>query len=93
MLHRKPLEETSLDRLIDEMQTEMRQMSFEDKEFQLVLARLKELHKLKDESRPKRVSNDTLALIGANLLGIAIIVGYEHAHVMTSKATGFLKRL
>jgi hypothetical protein len=39
-----------------------------------------------------RVSPDTVAIVGANLLGILIIVGYEHAHVATSRALGFLLR-
>jgi hypothetical protein len=31
-------------------------------------------------------------MVGGNLLGILIIVGYEHTHVMVSKASGFIIR-
>ena len=34
----------------------------------------------------KTVSADTIALIGANLAGILMILSYEHANVITSKA-------
>lgn len=43
--------------------------------------------------KPKPVSRDTLVLAGANLLGIVFIVGHERAHVVTSKAIGFIKTL
>lgn len=33
-----------------------------------------------------KVSHDTLAIVAGNLLGIAVVVGYERAHVLTSKA-------
>lgn len=33
-----------------------------------------------------KVTHDTLAIVAGNLLGIAIVVGYERAHVLTSKA-------
>lgn len=45
------------------------------------------------DSQPKPVSRDTLVLAGANLLGIILIVGHERAHVVTSKAIGFIKTL
>lgn len=38
-----------------------------------------------------RVSADTIAAIAANLAGILIIVNYERAAVLTSKAVSFLK--
>lgn len=40
----------------------------------------------------KRPSTDTMLIVGANILGILIIVGYERANVVTSKALGFLRQ-
>lgn len=40
----------------------------------------------------KRPSTDTLLIVGANLLGILIIVGYERANVVSSKALGFVRQ-
>lgn len=42
----------------------------------------------KELDRRFKVSHDTLAIVAGNLIGIAIVVGYERAHVLTSKAFG-----
>lgn len=44
----------------------------------------------KPESR--RVSPDTIALIGANLVGLLLVMNYERMHVIASKAFGLLVR-
>lgn len=52
-----------------------------------------EIESKKDEvNRRRRVSPDTMALIAANLAGIAVIIGYERINVITSKALGFVAR-
>lgn len=51
------------------------------------------LYKLKEIDSPQRVSPDSIALIIGHLTGIAMIVGYERANVVTSKAVGFVKKL
>lgn len=38
----------------------------------------------------KPVSYDALIAAGANLAGIVAVLGYERAHVITSKALGFI---
>ncbi len=40
----------------------------------------------------KRPSTDTMLIVGANILGILIIVGHERANVVTSKALSFLRQ-
>lgn len=37
-----------------------------------------------------RVKADTLAQIGGSLAGILVIVGYEHGHVLVSKALNYV---
>lgn len=54
----------------------------------MYLERIKALQ----ETEKSRISPDTLAIVGGNLLGILIMVGYERAHVMTSKGLGMLLR-
>lgn len=54
---------------------------------------LERLYTIKNENRSRRVSADTLATIGANLLGIGIIVGHERTHIVTSKALGFVRKI
>jgi hypothetical protein len=53
---------------------------------------LERLMKMKQEERRSRISPDTLAIVGGNLLGILIIVAYEQKHVMTSRGLGFVMR-
>lgn len=43
--------------------------------------------------RRRKISPDTLALIGANLAGIVVIIGYERMNVITSKALSFVSKL
>ena len=38
------------------------------------------------------ISPDTAAIVIGNLLGIALIVGFERAHVMTSAAKNFVMK-
>lgn len=53
---------------------------------------LERLYDVKAKARRTPISWDTIALIGANLLGIVIIVAYEQKHVFTSKAQSQLIR-
>lgn len=45
------------------------------------------------DSKRKPLSLDTLALAGANLLGIGIIVWHERDYIMNKNALGFLKNI
>ena len=93
MFTRKPqIEKTGLDELIDTVTFEMRSMDADSEEFYTAQKRLEKLYELKDKDRPKRVSPDTLLIVGANLLGIIIITQHERANVVTSKALGFVMK-
>lgn len=50
------------------------------------------LHKMKEEEKPSFVSKDTWAVIGANLLGIFMIIQHEHVNVVASKALGLVMK-
>lgn len=53
-----------------------------------------EIESKQDEiGRRRRVSPDTLALVGANIIGIVMIIGHERANVIASKALGFISKL
>lgn len=54
---------------------------------------LERLYTIRNETRSRRVSPDTLATIIANLLGIGIIVGHERTHIVTSKALSFVRKI
>jgi hypothetical protein len=79
---------SGLDNAIDKVFTEMSGESSDSEEYSKMVEQLVRLYSLKPKS--KRVSPDTLAIVLGNLLGVLIIVGYERAHIMTSKATNFV---
>ena len=81
---------TVLDETIDSALSELKDLKTTDPNYQQTLDRVKELYKLKETTSPKRVSPDTMVLVGGNLAGILLILSYERAHVITSKALGFV---
>lgn len=89
----QPVQMTGLDEAIEQLLLEMRGFTADSKEYAKMADQLKKLYKLRALDKPERVSADTKALILANLLGIAMILEYERAHVVTSKALAYLPRL
>lgn len=58
-------------------------------------AAMKNIHLLNESltshQKPKmKISGDTLLSVGGSLAGIVLILGYERAHVVASKALGFV---
>ena len=90
MFAKKPQHEYELDKVINKLLLELPTFDADTEEYAAVVTQLERLYKLKDDNRSKQVSPDTLAIVAGNLLGILIIVGYEHAHVATSKALSFV---
>lgn len=86
-----------LSKAIDSLLEEMSDLNGDDPEYAKMADQLTKLYGLKEidhkvESN-SHVSADTLAVIGANLAGILMIVGHERAHVVTSKALSLLLKL
>jgi hypothetical protein len=50
------------------------------------------LYEMKERERSSSISKDTLATVGANLLGILMIIKHERVNVITSKALSFVIR-
>jgi hypothetical protein len=51
---------------------------------------LAKLYKLKEIDSKTRVSSDVLVGAASNIAGILLILNFEHAHAMTSKALGMI---
>lgn len=86
-------ESSDLDGAIAKLKLELDTYGPGDPEWDDHLNQLERLIELRSKTAPKdRISPDTLVLVAGNLLGILIIVGYEHSHVMVSKASGFIIR-
>ena len=75
---------------IDEALAQLKGVNVDSNEYNDKMGRITELYKLKEKNSPKRVSPDTVAIVVGNLAGIVLILGYERAHVVTSKALGFV---
>jgi hypothetical protein len=60
-------------------------------EYAKTLSHVERLHDMIDEKH-SIVSKDALLNVGANLLGIFMIIKHEHVNVITSKALSFVIR-
>lgn len=65
------------------------------KEYALASEQLMHLYKIRSESETShdRISRDAILSVAGSLAGIAMIVEYERAHVIASKAIGFVSKL
>lgn len=91
MFIRNPQPETTeLDKAITDALNSLAYIPAYSAEYAEAMTQLERLHKLKTDNSPKRVSPDTLAIVLGNIAGIAMIVGYERANVVTSKALNFV---
>lgn len=61
-------------------------------EYAKIVAQIEKLNALKNSTPSSRVSPDTLAIVIGNLVGIGMIVGYERANAVTSKAVAFVMK-
>lgn len=65
-------------------------MEVGSEEYVKTLDQVVKLHKMMEEEKSSSVSKDTLAVVGANLLGIILIIKHEFVNVITSKAISLL---
>lgn len=76
---------------------DMSGLNSDSPEYAKMVDQLTKLYALKEIDakidHPRRVSADTLAIVGGNILGIVMIVGHERASVLTSKALTFLTKV
>lgn len=97
MFKKTPSEKTGLENAIDKLFEDMSNVSPDSKEFTEMMTNMDKLYKLKEVDQKitsgRRVSPDTWAIVGANVLGILMIVGHERANVVTSKAITLLSKL
>lgn len=93
MSFRKNSDDTSgLDDIIDAVQDILLKGDPTTSDFATATSQLDSLYKIKAQNKPDRVSKDALLAVCANLAGIGLILSYEHAHVVTSKALSFVTK-
>lgn len=94
LIKRTPREKTPLDLTIEGVFSELDGLNADSEEYDSMSDQLVKLMKLKKEIEPSwRVDPNTLATIGANLLGILCILHYEKVNVVASKALSFVGKL
>ena len=92
----KALYKVYFKRVLEEKLVDLSIFSEEDKEKHLEQIikdqeRLDYIGKILDENKTKVVfSPDTLLIVGANLIGILLILNYEKLDIVSSKAVGFI---
>ena len=84
-------EPTRLDKAIDRILEKMEALEPETPEYHELSERVSKLYDCRPETKPApRISPDTILTIAGNLAGIILILSFEKAHVVTSKALGFV---
>ena len=83
---------TNLEKEIDRVIEQMSSTEPNTDEYKAISENLEKLYKAKAHERIRNVSPDTIAVIAGNLLGIGLILGYEKANVITTKALGFVMK-
>lgn len=86
-------QDNPLDLIIEEAVAALATMTVGSKEATEQMKHLSELYALKEKTNPsRRVSPDAVLTVLGSLLGIVIIVAYEHGHVVTTKALSQLPK-
>lgn len=88
---------TKVTEAIDSLLDEMAVCSGDSEEYAKMNDQLTKLYELKEIDQKvtthKRVSAETLLVVGGNILGILLIIGYERENVLTSKALSLLTKV
>jgi hypothetical protein len=92
-IERRPAEKSGLELAIDEVLREMQGFTAESDEYAKMTTQLERLYKLKEIDCPQRVSHDTIVIVIGNIIGIAMIIGYERTNIITSKALTLLIKM
>lgn len=92
MFKKSQNEPTGLDLAIDRLHQQLTHYTGNSKEYADTVDQLAKLYKIRNDHGPDRISKDTLAIIAGNLSGILVILAYERAHVVASKALGFVMK-
>lgn len=86
------LEPAWIDEEIQSVIHQMQSFVADSPEYNTMFDKLERLYqmKLKDKPEKKSVSPDALIAAGASIGGVILILGFEKANVLTSKAIGFI---
>lgn len=90
-MHLDPKRTSNLDRAMDRALTELELRDVSTEEYARTLDHVVKLQKMKrEEEDALSISPNTLITVGANLLGIFLILKHEKLDIITSKAMSFV---
>lgn len=91
MKHTKRDKRTEIEREIDNLAQTLRIHGDPfSPDYTAMANNLETLCRAQERVKKSKVNPDTLVTAASSLLGIAMILGYEHGHVITSKALAFV---
>ena len=93
MFARKKPEKTRLEQAIDNLLEQLAENDYDPEAAGKTIDQLTKLYKMKELDAPKRMSPDNILLVAGSLAGIVLILSYERANVVTSKALAFVLKL
>lgn len=93
MFAKEPPEPSKLDEVIETQLAYMLNMDKNHDDYPKMVDLLTKLYKIKEQETPDRISKETWATIGGNLAAILLILNFERAGVITSKALAFVPKL
>lgn len=93
-LKKASAEQSELDKAIDSVLNDMNSVTSETEEYAAMADQLVKLVKLRKDTEPSwRPSADVLAVVAGNLAGILLILNFERAGVVASKALSFVMKM
>lgn len=96
MFNQKSSNETNLEAQIDAVLASMQSpIDKHGPEYTKLVEHLETLYKLKEKevSPRERINVNTVLTVAGSLLSVGVIVGYERAHVLTSKALSHIVKI
>jgi hypothetical protein len=93
MFKRKSQTDPELDKAIAAIYEEMKVLTSDDDAYADMVKQLAALTKLREETRPRGVSADTLAIIAGNLVTTVLILRHEQVNTISTKAMSFVSKL
>lgn len=84
-------EDTAFNEALTTALTELPSLSADSAEYTAAIKNIEALYSVRSSEKKRRaISADTALVVAGNLAGIIMILGYEKAHVVTSKALSFV---
>jgi len=91
-MKKTPVNPTEIQKAITKTHDEMESYPSHSDEYAKMATQLQKLYAIKAEDRPKGIKPEVWLPVAGNLTGIAFILGHEHAHVIATKALGFVMK-